>query len=51
MSKVTKIYIVFFLIFLIGTLGVYLYLKLFLNQQISYETEELQGINLVSTLF
>ncbi len=51
MSKITKIYLVFFLIFLIGTLGVYLYLKLLLNQQVTHEIEAVKGVNLVSTLF
>ncbi|WP_019037324.1 hypothetical protein [Psychroflexus tropicus] len=42
MSKTTKIYIIFLLIFLVGFAGIYLYIKLFLNQQLTTTSQELK---------
>ena len=45
MSKITKIYIAFFLIFLVGFLLIYVYIKLILNQQLtSVDTEFISPI-------
>lgn len=43
MSKTSKIYLVFFLIFIVGFTGIYLYIKLFLNQQFTTTTVELKA--------
>ena len=42
MSKTSKIYLVFFLIFIVGFTGIYLYIKLFLNQQLTTTGPELK---------
>ncbi len=43
MSKSTKVYLVFILIFLVGFFGIYLYIRLFLDQQLSTSSEELKA--------
>ncbi|MBZ9652838.1 hypothetical protein [Psychroflexus montanilacus] len=42
MSKTTKIYIVFILIFLVGFLAIYLYIRFFLNQQLTTVESEVE---------
>jgi|UPI00039C145E hypothetical protein len=41
MSKTTKIYIAFLLIFLVGFFLIYIYIKLFLDQQLTSVDAEL----------
>lgn len=51
MSKTRRVYLIFFVIFLVGFIAVYIYIKLFLEQQ-SYvnDTDQKEPISFLSEL-